>query len=1560
MDTPRTNAGDATYLDRQPDFDMTQEPSFQSPVKGNNLLDQMRNGRAAANLRTPRASRAALADRRNQLPQGLGGAEFTPMLKSATRRSARKHLNGKENRNSLTATPRGLGRIDEDMDMTNIPVESSLYGPSRSLSYVDATPMPHVPDDSTVDSTPVVLPPRRGADKGPLNDGNQLSLREQENVIDRIEKENFGLKLKIHFLEEALRKAGPGFSEAALKENTELKVDKVTLQRDLQKYKKQLVNAEKDLETYSEQILNMQEKAKKKYADESQKIEIDRLKQDLEDKEADIEDLQRQLERSNQDSDRIGKLEDEIGDLEADLREKDREISEREDEIEGMKEKFDDMEEKWKSAESRIAELEENAHNSDELQDAKGTIEDLEANARRLESEMDEMKEQLDQARTDKDRAEGDLEELQEEMSNKSVVTKGLSRQLDEKLERLQLELEQTQQKCSFLEQQTADKDKYTNELKTKAKQLLQQRDSWDAERQSLVTKLEQAEKDLSDRTDEKNLLQLRHDALGSESLSLQKDVAGLQKQIEELEAGLGQEKSHALQIEQNVRNQLKADIERLNDEIFDLQAEIREKESLYDNDSEKWENEKHSLESERDRAEERATGLQRTIDKLREAEGSLTNKEARLQEALNSEAERHKSEQAVLSRQIDDLRQDLEARQSMLSDLRAEVSAVRDELRQSQLDYQSQLEKVEALEDEVEVLQATLDEETEQASQSLAQAKLECEDLRQQLRDLQQDANEARAASSSSQQNYRQSNESLSRLQAQLSEAQAQLGRAGREKLSLQDQLANMSDELHSLRASLAEATAERKEAEDELRRFRQQDGDTFRLDKERIDLRTAKVKLDSEVRRLRDENRSLESQRDTMERNLEEEIERAAAEEDRLSQEILSLQVRMRQSSGNESQELASARRTIRDLERKLDEYEVQLAAQSIYPGATAGAEGNSELSLMRRDLSTARKKEMELVQREAGHKDVVRGLKRQIADLERKLHEAEMTQLVRSPNSSSASNSASARKKEVSELRHQLTAANKSLHDMRQKLRNAERSASKNSDQESVVQELQVQLEELEDEKLALEYAAADSQNEMAELKSQHDKAVRKLEHQIYKLQHSTSRHGRAVDNNTLEPNERCELRAMLRESQDEVQALEHDIRQQAAAIKSYESAQAHLRQKLDKARSERATYRTSARKLQDDCERLKAGAQEAIAWIESHNNSQPKAGSLSGPTLAAYSAAKEMAAQGRTSIRSANLVLDVVAQEDHEAVIRAADEATRRHEKELRGLALQMSWMQARWEREAKLRSDAAFAKRFLELRLGVAEAWYVYTCSGPPLSPLWSEPLTNASPTATRRISASSGRSTSSWASNRPSRSSNRTARPTTRAAPAPAERPSARPHARSSRRAARRRRCKTERAATCACLPGRFAPWPACASGRVSGAATSARASGSRPRGLRRGGASLSSGAGRRSSTATAAAAASRSARRGMPTATAAVGAAGATGGARERRRKKSRRRRRRRRGRWIYSTTHRSAVVMAGGIPLLLLLLLLPRVAAAAVVVVTEKPVLTAAAGGVASGMAA
>ena len=924
LDTPRTNIGDATYLSRQPDFDISQELSFQSPSKDANVLQQLRDG-SRPNLRTPRGggggSRAPFADKRN-LPAGLNGAEFTPLLKSATRNNgSRRHGGGKEN--GVTATPAFLNRIDEDM--TPMPVgETSVYGAGRNTSsYMENTPLP-AEENSSAASTPIVMRRRIDA-KGPLEDGNHLSLKEQENVIDRIEKENFGLKLKIHFLEEALRKAGPGFSDAALKENTELKVDKVTMQRELQRYKKHLSTAEKDLEGCRHQILEVQEKARRKFADENQRAEVERLNRLLEDREAELEDMQRQIDQGQKENAAVEKLQDDIGDLESELRRKEELIDKYEDELEEFRAKAEEGETRAQEAERRAEELEGSAPSEEELEEAKGTIEDLETDVRRLEQQLDDANEKLKDAVDDKDRAEADLAELQEDMADKSMVTKGLSRQVEEKLIRLQNELEQAREDYSSLVEQNLAKEKETENLRSQLRETRQEHDSVERIRQSLASRLEEAQLDKNSKSDEKALLQTRNDALRAESDSLQREVERLQKAVSELEDSLSQERHHANQIEHDIQSHFKEEIERLNDEISDLQAQGREKDNLYDNDSDKWETDRQTLESERDRAEERAAGLQKTVDRLRATEGDLSSKEEKLQEAIQSETERHKGEAAVLTRRIDELQHNLESRQTMLEDLRTELSSVRDELRQTQLDFRAQSEKAEALEDEVEILQATIDEESERAQKDLEQAQQQSKSLEKELSVIRGVAESAKVTSAFSEEATKQTSETLARLKFQLADSTDSLAKANREKIALQQQVASVNIDFASTQAALALAEAERDELESELDRLRLHGEDTFKLDQERLDLRSTKTRLDVEIRRLRDENKALVDQRRSLEKSLDDEIEKAAAEEDRLNGEIIQLQAKMRQLS--DSQDATSARRTIRELERRLEDYEAKL---------------------------------------------------------------------------------------------------------------------------------------------------------------------------------------------------------------------------------------------------------------------------------------------------------------------------------------------------------------------------------------------------------------------------------------------------------------------------------------------------------------------------------------------------------------------------------------------------------------------------------------------------------
>jgi chromosome segregation ATPase len=1362
LDTPRTTV-DATYLSQQLDFDISQEQSFQSPSKdNNNLITQIQNNgrRGALNLKTPR-SRAALKDRRN-LPAGLGGGEFTPLLKSATRNSALR--NGKENvaRTPAFLRPGGLDNIQEDL--TPLPAGSSVYGDSRNGSYMTGTPMPRV-ESSSAASTPLAMRPRRNEGPGVLQDGNQLSLREQENVIDKIEKENFGLKLKIHFLEEALRKAGPGFSEAALKENTELKVDKVTMQRELMKCKKTLTASEREVDIYRQQFMEMQDKVKEKYADAGHREELERLRRLLDDKEAENDLLKKQSNHAEE-------LQDRIHDLEADLREKDRIVDDREDEIENLKDDLEkrdntisELEDTIKQARRRAVELEEKAQVSEELEDAKETIQQLEQDLRRVKEELEDAKEEQGEAQREKERAETDLEELQEELANKSITTKGLSRQIEEKMNRLQDDLEELREKHTALEEDYADKERTIRKLSSKIEDLkrdneveLQKmsdkveiakndKDSFLRERQLVSDRLERtqkelakrseekdnavrdqealferintAQKDLQQMADEKNLLQIRHDALTSESASLQRDLTRTQKVVEDLEDKLNHEKTLALDNERQVRDEYAGEIGRLNDEIEDLRADMSEKERLANDLEDKWDSERRNLESQRDRAEQKASGLQKAIDRLQEVEGNLSNKESKLQQAIESETERHREQESILTRQIDELNNDLQSKRKSLEEVRSELTTIREELRLSHREQKSLAEKVEGLEDEVEILQNSLDDESEQANQDIAAAKQESDDLRRQIYTFKQDLRrvESELASARSeidafQGDLKAGEGSKQQLASRLRDVEAQLARVRQDKQALQDQLASLNIDVHSLRASKADLEAERDELKDRIKIINQQEDDTFRFDQERVELRTAKMKLDGEVRRLREENKSAIAQQEALEEELQQEIDRATAEETRLNTEIHDLQKILRGSS--EKKELAAAKKTIQQLEVRIHELESQIISGETHHDAA------NEISLIRQDLSAARQKETDYLKRESAQKDTIRGLKRQITDLERRAHDLEISRFM--PSSPPSSMGGSARKSEIMEVRNQLSTANQSLKELRSQLREVEKEAARKVTAANI--DLQARTIAWETEKDNLERAVEEAQSAKQELESKNtvaEAALARYRNKIDRLERALQAERLNSGEDRTMVLERRDLHEMLRETQLQAESLEIAVQERDHKIAAITSTETQLRTVLKRIREERTQHRSNAASLQDQVENLEQKYKHAKDQYRSKTSDLKSQVDALERT---YNQAKEEWATERKTltkgVRFANMSLsvnedDIVAQkqaiEERERLI---EEKEKKHIKELRGMAMQLQWLRARCHREEEFRHALAYSKAYMALQISLFEAWYVYS------------------------------------------------------------------------------------------------------------------------------------------------------------------------------------------------------------------------------------------------------
>ncbi|KAE8375297.1 hypothetical protein BDV26DRAFT_268050 [Aspergillus bertholletiae] len=88
---------------------------------------------------------------------------------------------------------------------------------------------------------------RSGATPAFARSGRSMTLKEQSSTIDRLSKENFDLKMRIHFLNEALNRRSEEGIKEMISENVELKSDKLKLQKDSQTLKRKIRDLEKQL-----------------------------------------------------------------------------------------------------------------------------------------------------------------------------------------------------------------------------------------------------------------------------------------------------------------------------------------------------------------------------------------------------------------------------------------------------------------------------------------------------------------------------------------------------------------------------------------------------------------------------------------------------------------------------------------------------------------------------------------------------------------------------------------------------------------------------------------------------------------------------------------------------------------------------------------------------------------------------------------------------------------------------------------------------------------------------------------------------------------------------------------------------------------------------------------------------------------------------------------------------------------------------------------------------------------------------------------------------------------
>ena len=355
---------------------------------------------------------------------------------------------------------------------------------------------------------------------------------------------------------------------------------------------------------------------------------------------------------------------------------------------------------------------------------------------------------------------------------------------------------------------------------------------------------------------------------------------------------------------------------------------------------------------------------------------------------------------EAALNRQIEDLNEEIGQRKAALEQKVGECNNLREELRQSKKCEKVLEEKIRLLDDEVEVLSAQIEDAGEDNNKDLILVRTECENLRKKLAATKQDLTRVENLNASwkaDMQNLKVDLESeidiQNQLKIQLLEANRRMETAQKEKQQFQEQLQKVNTQAHAIKTKAIDIEAERDELLAELADLENNNPGNRTVDLERTELRKAKTKLELDIHRIRDERGLYAEKAQRLEADLDDAFTNATKEQTKLEKKIWDLENRLKTETDSHAREIKVAQRNIERLEERID-------GMAQVDGHDSSLE--LELATAREQLAEVRRREGEVVQKEAAHKKTIRELRQKIDKLQADLYDAQNEAAARSPNS------------------------------------------------------------------------------------------------------------------------------------------------------------------------------------------------------------------------------------------------------------------------------------------------------------------------------------------------------------------------------------------------------------------------------------------------------------------------------------------------------------------------------------------------------------------------------
>ncbi|KAI0062162.1 hypothetical protein BV25DRAFT_1886017 [Artomyces pyxidatus] len=564
--------------------------------------------------------------------------------------------------------------------------------------------------------------------------GNNLTLRDQEKHIDNLKKENFNIKLKVHFLEERLAQLAPDQVEAALKQNINLKIEVQQRGMDLKKLRKLVLELEEELE-----------RSQQGGARSSREQELEAR---LQERERELRELRRRRAVGPDDG-ALRDAEERNAELEEELENVRRLLEENTDELTELKGMVDFGGDGRQAR--RIQELESDNKELKAMLDEHADI------LAQREEEKEELLDQYDALRLqfedlERRREAESIERSQsramilEEREEREAVEDGLNA-LRDKLAAASIELQQKEDEISFKSQEISD---LVNEHQSILDDV---ENEWKGEVDEAKVQIEELRDALAEQESESEELRMRiaefetnnnalHEKfeaafahLERESEEKDEEIALANREIEELgqriyvleedNDELKRLHERARQDEAIERERLEALSAALKDKVANLKAELQEMSELYDQCTQdilahraRQEELAHHVEDlveevqkereARERVENDLNKAERDFDAdLRRERRALDAKESALQNALNDLTRA----QALLSQR----ETDLSAVQSALQSMEAESKKLGESHTTARFSLQLEVDRLkrdlERLEDELARTRKDLDE---------------------------------------------------------------------------------------------------------------------------------------------------------------------------------------------------------------------------------------------------------------------------------------------------------------------------------------------------------------------------------------------------------------------------------------------------------------------------------------------------------------------------------------------------------------------------------------------------------------------------------------------------------------------------------------------------------------------------------------------------------------------------------------------------------------------------------------------------------------------------------